>query len=311
MSQANLKNNPNSSLLKEARLAKGLSLDIVHESTKIPMDALRAIEDGYSTRILTPFYYRGFIKIYAEFLGLNVNDALKEYNVEPSAIGKVANPVVTKSPLKTPAKPSLKTQPKPVSKVPSQPQGPGFFDQLPDNLRGFWTAKTRENLVRFIVVIVALFILVKIVGCIGNVIKNQPKSKASSSSQQAAKKQVVKKEEEPKKQSQDESDAKNNAASFQDNKRSYESQNNRVSLAVRALKDSWIQVKTDGKVAFQMTMKKGTMENWEAKNEIELSGKNLNNLELEVNGKNVSSLGSFNRQAKKVVITKDGLTVKK
>ena len=63
MTQTNLKNNPNSSLLKDTRLSKGLTLDIVHEATKIPMDALRAIEEGYSTRILTPFYYRGFIKI--------------------------------------------------------------------------------------------------------------------------------------------------------------------------------------------------------------------------------------------------------
>ena len=62
-------NNDKPSILKSTREAKGLTLEIVHEATKIPMDALRAIEEGYSVRILSPFYYRGFIKIYAEFLG--------------------------------------------------------------------------------------------------------------------------------------------------------------------------------------------------------------------------------------------------
>ena len=45
MTQTSLKNSPNSSLLKETRISKGLTLDIVHEATKIPMDVLKAIED--------------------------------------------------------------------------------------------------------------------------------------------------------------------------------------------------------------------------------------------------------------------------
>ena len=54
-------NNEKLSILKSTRMARGLTLEIVHEATKIPMDALRAIEEGYSVRILSPFYYRGFI----------------------------------------------------------------------------------------------------------------------------------------------------------------------------------------------------------------------------------------------------------
>ena len=39
-------------ILKKAREAKGLGLDVVHEATKIPMDVLRAIEEGYTVRTL-------------------------------------------------------------------------------------------------------------------------------------------------------------------------------------------------------------------------------------------------------------------
>ena len=41
-------NNDKSSILKTTRLARGLTLEIVHEATKIPMDALKAIEEGLS-----------------------------------------------------------------------------------------------------------------------------------------------------------------------------------------------------------------------------------------------------------------------
>src|SRR5271167_1028446 len=75
-------NSEKPSILKSTREAKGLTLEIVHEATKIPMDALRAIEEGYSVRILSPFYYRGFIKIYAEFLGLNVGEIYKQYGLD-------------------------------------------------------------------------------------------------------------------------------------------------------------------------------------------------------------------------------------
>src|ERR1700691_55398 len=78
-------NSEKPSILKNTRLAKGLTLEIVHEATKIPMDALRSIEEGYSSRILSPFYYRGFIKIYAEFLGLNVAEMYKEYGLDQPA----------------------------------------------------------------------------------------------------------------------------------------------------------------------------------------------------------------------------------
>src|ERR1039457_1924227 len=78
-------NNAKPSMLKNTREAKGLTLEIVHEATKIPMDSLRAIEEGYSVRILSPFYYRGFIKIYAEFLGLDVGERYKQYGLDQPA----------------------------------------------------------------------------------------------------------------------------------------------------------------------------------------------------------------------------------
>src|SRR5580698_3774537 len=92
-------NSNKSSILKETREARGLTLEIVHEATKIPMDALKAIEEGYTVRILSPFYYRGFIKIYAEFLGLNVAEMYKHYGLD-----QPPNPVVAAQQTPKPSK---------------------------------------------------------------------------------------------------------------------------------------------------------------------------------------------------------------
>src|SRR5665213_2145982 len=85
------------SILKDTREAKGLTLDIVHEATKIPLDALKAIEEGYSVRSLSPFYYRGFIKIYAEFLGLDVGETYKQYGLDETPKSTTSATVSVKS----------------------------------------------------------------------------------------------------------------------------------------------------------------------------------------------------------------------
>src|SRR3989338_3787676 len=69
-------------LLKQTRESKNISLETVQEATKIPLDALRAIEEGYTVRTLSTFYYWGFVKIYAKFLGIDVREVIENYQPE-------------------------------------------------------------------------------------------------------------------------------------------------------------------------------------------------------------------------------------
>ncbi len=261
-----------SSLLKSTRQAKGLTLDIVHEATKIPLDALKAIEEGYSVRILTPFYYRGFLKIYAEFLGLDSAEILSEY---PSQKPRPA--VVPSAPI-TPSKPNEKIE-----------AAGEFFKQT-------LNAKTRKTIFRFTGILLLVFCLFKIGGCVASAWKHQPAptSKKKTEAKAEAKSKPI---AEPK--------------PLAVVKAPMAEHSSKAALAVRALKDTWLQVKADGKIVFQMKMKKGSMESWEAKDSIELSGKNINELDLEINGRHIGALGSAERGAKKVVINKQGLTVQK
>lgn len=65
--------------LKEARLAKGYSLEDLQEITKIQKRYLVGIEEGNYSIMPGTFYVRAFIKQYAEAVGLDPEDLLDQF----------------------------------------------------------------------------------------------------------------------------------------------------------------------------------------------------------------------------------------
>ena len=68
--------------LKEARIAKNVSLDDLQEITKIQKRYLIGIEEGNFSLMPGNFYVRAFIKQYAEAVGLNAEELFEEFNHE-------------------------------------------------------------------------------------------------------------------------------------------------------------------------------------------------------------------------------------
>ncbi len=268
-------NSEKHSILKSTREAKGLTLEIVHEATKIPMDALRAIEEGYSVRILSPFYYRGFIKIYAEFLGLDVGEMYKQYGLDQA-------PVPTSS-----ATVSVKSSRKVAAPTPNI-----VLEQTQEWFSFIFKPKTLKSILKVIGFLLLLLLFFKMAGCVASHLhkKETPIKKSSAFFTQENKISSV-----PIKQE-----------AFQ-----APSGDNKVEVAVRAVKDTWLRVKTDDQVVFETTLSKGSMESWSADNSIELSGRNIERLDMEVNNKHIGFLGGGERRIRRVLITQEGLTVKK
>ena len=265
------------SLLKNTREAKGLTLDIVHEATKIPLDVLKAIEEGYSVRMLTPFYYRGFLKIYAEFLGLDPVEVLSRYEVQ---------------------------QPKSVAAPPSRfyhsKRSHEMMEAAGEFFRQIFSPKNRSMMIRGTGIILAVVVVLKVGGCaVYNTLyafKKHVSVSVSAQGRSTSGGKKIQRAEEPAAPRSQIIKTQNGA---------------KVSLAIRVPRNTWIKVKADNKVVFQDRMKKGTTESWDAKDQIELSGKSINELDLEVNGRHIGPLGGAERGAKRVVITKEGLTGKK
>ncbi|MFC4409151.1 helix-turn-helix domain-containing protein [Chungangia koreensis] len=68
--------------LKEARIAKGFSLEDLQDLTKIQKRYLSGIENGKFDMMPGPFYVRAFIKQYAEAVDLNPDEMLELYKKE-------------------------------------------------------------------------------------------------------------------------------------------------------------------------------------------------------------------------------------
>ena len=66
--------------LRDARQAKGYTLDDLQKLTKIQKRYLIAIEDEKFDELPGDFYVRAFIKQYADTVGLDGNELLKEFN---------------------------------------------------------------------------------------------------------------------------------------------------------------------------------------------------------------------------------------
>lgn len=68
--------------LKDARIAKGLTLDDLQQTTKIQKRYLIAIEEGNYDALPGKFYVKAFARQYAETVGLNPNEIIQELDQE-------------------------------------------------------------------------------------------------------------------------------------------------------------------------------------------------------------------------------------
>jgi cytoskeletal protein RodZ len=331
-----------SSILKDTRQHKGISLEMVHEATKIPLDALKAIEQGYSVHRLPPFYYRGFIRIYSKYLELDESKVLASYGI--AEVVSVRPPPVV-APRES--KPKARTTPQAI------PADNFVKDTLRPLLKRNLTAARLEQAGKLLVFVVAIVFAFKLVGCIVHKGKPQPASlkvekkivEPASAVKPVKEKAKSKKDEARKEETRKEEamvaaraehamvdkkvvasvvpppieDIKPDAKTVKTDTKPAETKadaktdkkSKRIELTVRATKAGWLQVNADGQIVFQSILKKGDAETWSASDEIELSGKNINLLEFELNGKMLGALGPSDRGAKRVVFTKDGLSVKK
>lgn len=65
--------------LKEAREQKGITLAKASEDTRISKKFLESLEKEDYRIFPAEVYLKGFLRIYAQYLGLNPEEALEEY----------------------------------------------------------------------------------------------------------------------------------------------------------------------------------------------------------------------------------------
>jgi cytoskeletal protein RodZ len=281
----------NGQLLKEIRTDKGFSLGTVHEATKIPLDVLRAIEEGYTVRTLSSFYLKGFMKMYAKYLGVDIRQIVvpetKEQKSEPAA----------------PSLP-LKNQP-----------------ELPEDWERLLNSESLRVAMNVGLALFVLFLIFRMSSCVHgkikardagkpavidiSVVKETEKSKPNSREAGVPQPQAALKDPKPAVSVVPSAQGKLSSpapAAVQPTEKE-------VHLTVKAQASGWLQVKVDGNLVFRSSLATGAVESWQADKEIELSGKGIYSLEYELNGKVLGPLGRTDRSARRVIFTKNGLEV--
>ncbi|TRZ96422.1 helix-turn-helix domain-containing protein [bacterium] len=260
--------------LKRIRLEKGLSLEEVHKKTKIHLDILKSIEED-SLVNFSPVYIKGFLKIYGNFLGVDIS----EFVFVPRA-----DTIVKKAP---------------QEKL-------GAFSLFKLHSFNLSAIKPKINIKIMSLVILGLVLLIGIF-YLGKGISSLRASRA-----QAAKRSVLLTEKKvdkkttvlktqiklPLKAKPKNQDIKNPA------KKIFTSG---VRLTIHAKEDCWVQLKADGKLIGRNVLKKGKTETWQAKEKIEFSLNNAGAVDLEVNNKSIPSLGRRNQAIKNALVNKEGL----
>src|SRR6476660_6376590 len=80
------------SSLREARLRQGLDLPTIETGTKIRAKYLRALEDEQFSELPAQTYVKGFLLTYAEYLGLDGELYVDEFNSR-YVVGEEAPPI--------------------------------------------------------------------------------------------------------------------------------------------------------------------------------------------------------------------------
>ncbi|MBF0479246.1 MAG: DUF4115 domain-containing protein [Candidatus Omnitrophica bacterium] len=268
--------------LKKSRLTKGVTLDTVQEATKIPLDILKAIEEGYKTRAVSPFYFRQFYKMYAKYLNEDISSFM---------------PTEERKPI-----------PKMDHKV---------DDEF--NLKSWMSDGTKRELIKLALIglgaIIGLVFIFKFLMYVGHMItqhkpaakvemvrepRRVPVQEETSKEKHLAAAEKLRLAEE----GEEKHVSKKKAAPQQSNIMK------NITLVVRAKQKAWLEAKVDGSVVYQGNLRLGGTAAWVADDKIEISG-NISSLDFEFNGNKVGPLSREERKAKKVVVTREGLSVTK
>ena len=114
--------------LKEIRQAKGISLEEIANKTHIRLDYIKAIEAGEEETLLSPVQTRGFLRLIASELGVDLDklaiDDQAEKPPEASSILNKVNEVRDKLPHEEEAKEDLSSPPPKIISEPEQPAVP-------------------------------------------------------------------------------------------------------------------------------------------------------------------------------------------
>ncbi len=240
--------------LLEERRKQGISLDEVAAKTYIPLRLLSAIEVGNMNSLPEPVFIQGFIRRYADVLGLDGTAISKEFPVNLSPV-----PVAMTSQLLTEATPSPSKAT--ASPEPSRLQTAAIENTQPRRNREFklpslpWIPIAGAVGLGVLAIVAATAFKpgsekAKTVAPVSSVAPAKPPAKANSARKDA------------------------------------------VNVKMNVIDDSWVEVVVDGQSVYGGTLTKGTTRSWTGKKQVAVTAGNASGVSLSYNDGAMKTVGA-------------------
>jgi cytoskeletal protein RodZ len=259
-------------ILEQKRKERGLSFEEVEHATKIRKRYLTGLEREDYTILPDAVYARGFLKTYANYLGLD-GEALSQ---------------------------QLKSNRKPRRErginYSARPDDSDFEKPLitPSGLRG--TQKRKVSTSALVTLLIAILVLLAIIGAlyfVGRGVQVSKESKPASGENPPRQEQqnVADREKAPEEGPAKEAAAESNAGGKPaDAQRSVPPDVLQVLVNVRE-RPSWILIRTDGMAAYEQVAQPGFSRTFEAEQQLYIKSGDAGAVTVEINGQDAGTLG--------------------
>ena len=246
-------------LLRAERERQNLSIKDIEKGTSIRSLYIEAIEKGEYKTLPGEVYTKGFIRNYANFLKMDADAAVKQFNEERHPDQAIAPEVEAKQ-----TQPAPKEVPA-AKKIPANSSAPR---QQNDFMQRVESSHHRQTLIMGVVAV--LVVLAGAYFLLGSSDEPQSGKTQSSVTQQSV-----------------HTTAKQQAAQQPTEKE----EASEVKVAVKFTGRCWISVKADGKTLFEGTVEKGETKEWTADQRLDLTAGNAGAVTLSYNGEDQGVLG--------------------
>lgn len=242
-------------LLRAERERQNLSIKDIERGTSIRSLYIEAIEKGEYKTLPGEVYTKGFIRNYANFLKLDADAAVKQFNEERHPDHPVAE---------SGEQQPLQAEPAP-GKIPTSPVPELHHEN--DFVQRVESSHHRQTLIMGVVAV--LVVLAGAYFLLGGDDEPQPAKTQPSVTQQASKTSANQQAQQP----------------------SEEKKATEVKVAVKFTGRCWVSVKADGKTLFEGTVEKGETKEWTADQRLDLTAGNAGAVTLSYNGEDQGVLG--------------------
>lgn len=250
-------------LLRAEREKQGLSIKDIEKGTSIRSLYIDAIEKGEYKKLPGDVYAKGFIRNYANFLKMDANQAVHQYN-EENHPEKIAAEEATKAAEEQSKEVPVRTAKRVSTSYPSR-QEPAATPTLEERVA---RSNHRQTLMLGLVVVVILAVGgYFLFGSSEEKAEKPAQTKVTTSAKTQPKQEAPKKAAPAPKQYTD------------------------AEVTAKFSDRCWVSVKADGKTLFEGTIEKGETKNWKAQKELKITAGNAGAVTVSFNGQDQGVLG--------------------